>query len=104
MTNLTAQRVGRQLLSIERDLDTMLGKVASFNASMIGANTELELDAVSGQRAMVKTSDAYRKLLDVRLDLIRTHAELRKISEVRGAIWEGDCPPPSGLSDTDLAA
>lgn len=104
MTNLSAQRVGRQLIAIEKDLDSMLGKIASLSASMIGANTELELDAFLGQRAMTKTSDAYRKLLDARMDLIRTHAELRKISEVHGAIWEGDCPPPSGLVDEELAA
>lgn len=104
MTNLSAERVGRQLIELENQLDQMLANVAKLNVSMMNANSELELPAHSAQRALIKASEAHRKLLDVRSDLIRTHAELRKISEERDDLWTGDCPPAEGKIDLDLAA
>jgi len=102
MTNLAAVRVGRNLIAIEGEIDNMLRSLALLNADMTNASMDLELPGFLGQRALIKASDAHRKVLEARQDLIRTHEELRKISKESGDLWSGDCPQ-SGI-EGNLAA
>lgn len=94
--NVCTMRIARKLSECEEGADRLLANTAGLISEMVNARLESDFAFGTGQRAFVRIADAQKALLNAQSDLMRAHADLRKIAEERGGIWTGDCPPATG--------
>ena len=95
-SDIATMRINRDLNVSELELDQAIVSSATLLATMIHARLETQSPVSVGQVAVMRLVRSLGALSEARSDLIRTHAELLKVGQERGALMDGDCPPPSG--------
>jgi hypothetical protein len=101
-----AQRITRNLLATENDLDRVLASSASLLADIVQARIDVGADAASGQIAIMRVTEALGALSTARKQIVQTHSELRKVGEERADIvFPSECPKSAAeQDDRDLKA
>lgn len=100
--HVAAQRITRNLLAAENDIDRVLASGASLLADIAQARIDIGADAATGQIAIMRVTEALGALSTARKHFVQTHAELRKVGEERADIvFPSECPNLSkGKADT----
>lgn len=88
-------RIARKLTDCEKGVDRLMADAASLLAELASARAECDSFG-TGQRAIARVVDAQRSLASVQSDIMRAHADLLKIGQERGDLWDGECPPSKG--------
>lgn len=97
---IASQRVTRTLIATELDLDRALASGASLLADIVQARIDIEVDAATGQIAIMRLTDALGALSAARKQIVQTHAELRKVGETRADfILPSECPKTAEVGD-----
>lgn len=104
---IAAQRITRNLLATENDLDRVLASGASLLADIAQARMDIGATAASGQIAIMRVTEALGALSTARKHFVQTHAELRKVGEERADfVLPSECPAmaDAGSSETYVVA
>lgn len=100
--NVAAQRITRNLLATENDIDRVLASGASLLADIAQARMDIGADAAAGQIAIMRITEALGALSTARKHLVQTHAELRKVGEERAdLVFPSECPE-RGQAEADV--
>jgi len=87
---IAALRIGRDLNSSEDGIDALLATMGSLLSNLTTARIATGSPAATGHRAIARVAAAQAKLVEVRMDLIRAHEDLRRIAETADTPME--CP------------
>lgn len=99
--------IASKLAASENQIDLALASSANLLASLAQSRLETEVEFATGHVAMLRLIKSLSALSAARGDMVRAHAELRKVAEERGEYWVTPCPPPAtshGASDIRLVA
>lgn len=98
--NVAAQRIARNLIATENEIDRVLASGASLLADIAQARMDIGADAASGQIAIMRVTEALGALSTARKHFVQTHAELRKVGEERADIvFPSECPKSDDAND-----
>ena len=98
--NVAAQRIARNLIATENDIDRVLASGASLLADIAQARMDIGADAASGQIAIMRVTEALGALSTARKHFVQTHAELRRVGEERSDfILPSECPKTAQLDE-----
>lgn len=102
---IAAQRITRNLLATENDLDRALASGASLLADIAQARMDIGADAATGQIAIMRMTEALGALSAARKHLVQTHAQLRKDGEERADfILPSECPSKADGGSSEVYA
>ena len=90
---IAAQRITRNLVATENDLDRVLASSASLLADIVQARMDVGADISTGQVAIMRMTEILGALSTARKQLVQTHVELRKVGEARADFTlPSECP------------
>lgn len=103
---IAAQRITRNLLATENDLDRVLASSASLLADIAQARMDIGVDVATGQIAIMRVTEILGALSAARKQLVQTHVELRKVGETRADfVLPSECPSKGSVeSDVSVTA
>ena len=92
---MAAKSIATKLAASENQIDQALASSAELLASLAQTRLETEVEFATGHLAMLRLVKSLNALSTARGDMVRAHAELRKVAEERGEYWVTPCPPPA---------
>lgn len=81
--------------------DEAIIAMARLKQAMLAARQNPAIEVHTGQRALVRLTEAESQALAMSSNLLRVHAELSKVAEVHAS---GDTGMPTTIPKSDLAA
>jgi ABC-type transporter Mla subunit MlaD len=81
---IAANRITRELNASEEDIDRALTSCGTLLATITQARIDTNAPNETVQVAIMRLAKGIGALSTARSDMIRTHAELRKVGETRG--------------------
>lgn len=91
-TQAAAKVIAAKLAASENQIDKALASSAELLASLAQSRLEADAEFATGHVAMLRLIKSLTALSTARGDMIRAHAELRKVAEERGEYWVTPCP------------
>lgn len=96
LTNqMAVKAIANKLATSENQIDQALASSAELLASLAQTRVEMDAEFATGHVAMLRLVKSLNALSEARGDMVRAHAELRKVAEERGEYWVTPCPPPA---------
>ena len=94
---IASMRIGRNIKSVEDDLDELLAKAGELLAELARARVATIGAAVHGQRPMARVAAMQKSLIEARSEIVRAHNDLSKLAETMDI--PTDCPDQAHLAD-----
>lgn len=89
----SADQIAHDLTSSELGIDNALAHSSALLQSMVLARAETGMPFATGHTAILRLVKALSSLTAARTDMVRIHADLRKIGEERAdLIFPDECP------------
>jgi hypothetical protein len=92
---IAALRIGRSLNSVEDGLDTLIAEAGALLGTVTQARIATGAPASEGHRAIARLAALQNRLVEARGDVVRAHADLKKIAETSDIPTE--CPDMATL-------
>jgi hypothetical protein len=99
--HVDAYNLKKLIREAEALADESMTAMARLKQAMLAARQNPEVEVNTGQRALVRLSEAESQALAMSTSLLRVHAELSKVAQVHAG---GDSGVPTILVEADLNA